>query len=82
MSTKNRINTLLTGKLGLIPANESFENEENIFNAGLDSLKMIRLIELLEDEFSIEIPEEQISPNDFSSIATIESLIEGLQVSQ
>lgn len=40
-------------------------------NAGLDSFGTMQVIVFLEEEFSIQVPEEQFDINDFANVATI-----------
>lgn len=47
--------------------------------AGLTSLDMVNLTLAVEGEFDIFIPAEQMTPEHFQSIATIEALVVGLQ---
>ena len=47
--------------------------------AGLTSLDMVSLVLSVESEFGIKIPEREITPTNFRSIATIETLVAGLR---
>jgi acyl carrier protein len=47
--------------------------------AGLTSLDMVSLVLSVESEFGIKIPEREISPTNFRSIATIETLVARLR---
>jgi len=47
--------------------------------AGLTSLDMVSLVLSVESEFGIKIPEREITPANFRSIATIESLVARLR---
>jgi acyl carrier protein len=42
----------------------------------VDSLDMIRLISLLEDEFDVEIDDRDVVPSNFESIGRIAALVE------
>jgi acyl carrier protein len=48
---------------------------EDLREAGLTSLDMVSLVLSVESEFDIKIPECEITPRNFRSIATIETLI-------
>jgi acyl carrier protein len=52
---------------------------EDLREAGLTSLDMVGLVLSVESEFAISIPERDITPTNFRSIATIESLIARLR---
>ena len=49
--------------------------DQNLSDAGLTSLDMVNLMLAIEDEFGIEIPQRQMTPANFRSIATIEALV-------
>ncbi len=52
--------------------------EQNLTDAGLTSLDMVNLMLAIEDEFGIEIPQRQMTPANFRTIATIETLVASL----
>ncbi|MBP5462312.1 MAG: acyl carrier protein [Lachnospiraceae bacterium] len=45
----------------------------------LSSLDLMQLIAALDEEFSVEIPAEEISVENFNSVAAIEALVKRLQ---
>jgi acyl carrier protein len=49
--------------------------DQQLTDAGLTSLVMVNLMLAIEDEFEIEIPQRQMTPANFRSIATIEALV-------
>ena len=54
--------------------------DQNLTDAGLTSLDMVNLMLAIEDEFGIEIPQRQMTPANFRSIAAIEMLVSTLSV--
>ena len=52
---------------------------EDLRAAGLTSLDMVSLVLSVESEFAVSIPEREITPTNFRSIETIESLIARLR---
>jgi acyl carrier protein len=52
---------------------------EDLREAGLTSLDMVSLVLSVESEFDIKIPEREITPRNFRSIATIETLVARLR---
>ena len=52
---------------------------DDLREAGLTSLDMVSLVLSVESEFGIKIPEREITPANFRSIATIETLIARLR---
>lgn len=49
--------------------------DDNIFDFGVDSLKMMKLINFLEDEFGLIIPFEKINTTHLRSINSITDLL-------
>jgi acyl carrier protein len=49
--------------------------EDTLAEAGLTSLDAVRLVLLVEDEFSIEIPVSELTLANFRSISTISQLV-------
>ena len=50
--------------------------EDNLFNSGiLDSAGLLHFVGYIESEFSIEIPDEDLIPEKFTSIASIADYI-------
>ena len=48
---------------------------DNLREAGLTSLDMVNLMLAVEAEFDIEIPQSAMTPDNFDTIAAIESLV-------
>jgi len=48
---------------------------QNLREAGLTSLDMVNLMLAVESEFDIEIPQADMTPENFRSIAAIEALV-------
>jgi acyl carrier protein len=46
-------------------------NTDLLGDAGLDSFGTMQVIVFLEEEFGIQVPEDQFDINDFASVATI-----------
>ena len=53
--------------------------QDDLRDAGLTSLDMVSLVLSVEQEFGIKIPEREITPTNFRSIATIETLVDRLR---
>lgn len=54
---------------------EDFNIEDNLFQLGLDSLRMMRLVYFIEEKFRITIPDLEITPKNMESLSSIENLI-------
>ena len=57
----------------------SFAPQEDLREVGLTSLDMVNLVLAVEAELAVSIPEAEITPANFRSVATIEALVEGLR---
>jgi acyl carrier protein len=57
------------------PAIDFENNDKLVENGELDSLNLINLISLLEQEYDISIPIDEIIPENFNSLTSIYSLI-------
>src|ERR1700751_253930 len=51
------------------------ETDEDLREAGLTSLDMVSFVLSVEAEFGVKIPDPEITPANFRSIATIETLV-------
>ena len=57
-----------------------FENEAAIISSGiLPSIKIVKLVNMLDDEFDISISADKLIPENFESVDAIERLITELQ---
>jgi acyl carrier protein len=54
-------------------------SHDDLREAGLTSLDMVSLVLSVEAEFGIKVPEREITPANFRSIATIETLVARLR---
>jgi len=52
--------------------------DQSLIDAGLSSLDMVNLMLAVEMEFDLEIPQQQITPENFRSVAAIGRLLEAL----
>jgi acyl carrier protein len=52
-----------------------FPVEQKLSELGLSSLKMVNLMLAVEMDFDIVIPQHEITPENFFSVASIESLV-------
>jgi acyl carrier protein len=62
--------------------NRSFTDEDDLREVGLTSLDMVNLVLAVESELAVSIPESEITPSNFRSVASIEALVNGLRHDQ
>jgi D-alanine--poly(phosphoribitol) ligase subunit 2 len=53
----------------------SFGNDENLLEAGLDSMGIMRLIMFAEKEFGVTLPDTEIEPDNVQSLNALENWI-------
>jgi acyl carrier protein len=63
----------LLGANAVIP--DPFPMDQQLSDLGVSSLKMVNLMLAVELEFDIAIPQSDITPENFHSVAAIESLV-------
>lgn len=52
--------------------------DANLWDSGLASMDMVNLMLSVEEAFDIQLPESQMTPDNFRTVAAIEALISGL----
>lgn len=73
------MNELITLLKGNFP-NIDFENEKALVDNGVvDSLSMVKIISLIEENFNISVTMEYLQPEYFQSVETMWEMIEELQ---
>lgn len=60
----------------LIGYEEHITQDTNLLELGLDSIKMMRLVAFIENEFNISLSTNYINPYEMYSIKKIEEIIE------
>ena len=56
-----------------------FGAQEDLREVGLTSLDMVNMVLAVESALAVSIPEAEITPANFRSVATIETLVDGLR---
>lgn len=67
---------LVTGLVKQKGMDREIGSDERLVDAGLTSMDMVNLMLAVEAEFDLMIPPDEITPANFRSIATIESMVE------
>jgi acyl carrier protein len=73
-----RVSTLVRALLAKRSVERSVGRNEDLAEAGLSSLDLVNLMLAVEAEFDLSIPEQDMRPVNFRSIAGIEMLVNGL----
>ena len=77
-STRSRIGDVVGAMLAKRSIHTAAAPDQNLRDAGLTSLDMVNLMLAVEAEFDLEIPQAEMTPENFRSIETIETLVGAL----
>jgi acyl carrier protein len=72
---ETRLLDLLRPFLRLLPADQTLAMDAELGKLGLDSLQSIDLLMALEQEFAVQIPDEKITVETFSTPAHLLALV-------
>ena len=72
---RDRLLQLVGQILGKADAASSVPAEARLSELGMSSIKMVNLMLAVETEFALTIPQGDITPDNFRSVATIEALL-------
>ena len=65
-----RIEGFIRAQFSVSPTDPGFDRETDLFEGGyVDSAGIVELLEFLAEEFDVEIPDDDLLSDDFSSIA-------------
>jgi acyl carrier protein len=76
--TAPRILRLVLGLLQKRGGPASVGQDQNLRDAGMTSLDMVNLMLAVEGEFDLFIPETEMTPDNFSSVSAIDTLVSSL----
>jgi acyl carrier protein len=74
-SVRDRLLQLVGQILGKPDAAPSLPVEARLSELGMSSIKMVNLMLAVEVEFDLTIPQGDITPDNFRSVATVEALV-------
>lgn len=77
-SAADRITALVRHILAKRSIERPVDREEDLIESGLSSLDMVNLMLAVEGEFDLKIPDQDMTPSNFRSIARIEALVGAL----
>lgn len=76
LTPRERLIAIVRKILGPAAATSPLPIDARFSELGLSSIKMVSLMLEIEMEFELTIPQEDITPENFASIATVEAMIE------
>lgn len=76
MTTSDRIRTYIAEYLGSEESVDQIDDDLDLLGGLLDSVALFRLVGFLEEEFSVAIGDEEITPENFGSLLRVVALVE------
>ena len=78
--TEGRIEGFLRSRFKISPHHDGFARDVDIFERGyVDSVGVTELLEFLEAEFGVEVPDDWLLSDDFSTVEGIARIVECLR---
>jgi acyl carrier protein len=81
LSIRERLIALVRQMLGQPQGVRPLPIDARLSDLGLSSIKMVNLMLAIEMEFGLTIPQNEITPTNFTSIASVEKLVRRLSAS-
>lgn len=75
LTPRGRIIRLVRQILAGSAASRPLPIDARLSDLGMSSIKMVSLMLAIETEFDLTIPQDEITPENFESIATVEALV-------
>lgn len=73
---ENNIEQFVRDQFNVSPTDPGFDREVDLFEYGyVDSVGVVELLEFVQKEFSVEIPDDDLLADDFSTVAGIARIV-------
>jgi len=72
---KQKIREFIFNELIFVAEPENFSDDDDLLEAGLDSMGIMRLIMHIEEQFGVTLPDSEIDPDNVKSFNTLEQWI-------
>ncbi len=73
---ENHIEKFIRNQFSVSPTDPGFDREADLFEQGyVDSAGVVELLGFLQEEFNVEIPDDDLLADDFSSISGIARIV-------
>lgn len=72
---KLKIREFIFQELIFVAEPGQFSDDDDLLEAGLDSMGIMRLIMFIEDNFGVTLPDEEIDPDNVQTLNTLEKWI-------
>lgn len=61
----------------LLETQPGFNADSNLYESGLDSMAIMQLLILIEEEYGVALPESELTRQNFSTVRSVAGLIRG-----
>jgi D-alanine--poly(phosphoribitol) ligase subunit 2 len=72
---QQKLRDFIFRELVFVPDPQSFGEDDDLLQAGLDSMAIMRLIIFIENEFGVTLPDSEIEPDNVRSLGSLERWI-------
>ena len=72
---KKKLRHFIFQELIFVAEPDQFTDADDLLDAGLDSMGIMRLIMFIENKFGVTLPDEEIDPDNIQSFNTLEQWI-------
>lgn len=72
---KKKLRDFIFTELVFVAEPDQFGDDDNLLEAGLDSMGIMRLIMHIENEFGVTLPDTEIEPDNVQSLNALENWI-------
>lgn len=77
MTTETAVERFIVDEILIGSEQTSIEPDQSLLDSGiLDSLALLRLIAFLEDHYQIDIGDGEVTPDNFETLATINTFVQ------
>lgn len=72
---KKKLRDFIFTELVFVAEPDQFGDDDNLLEAGLDSMGIMRLIMYIENEFGVTLPDTEIEPDNVQTLNALENWI-------
>ncbi|MFK5948667.1 MAG: acyl carrier protein [Methylococcales bacterium] len=72
---KNKLRSFIFEELVFVADPKQFSDDDNLLEAGLDSMGIMRLIMFIEDNYGITLPDTEIEPDNVQTLNALDQWI-------
>lgn len=70
-----KIKSYVFQELVFVDNPDTFGMDDDLFEAGLDSMGIMRLVLFIEEEFGVTLPDDELEPDNLQTLARLEKWI-------